>query len=541
MKKAVLFIIALPALFLIFIFKVIPAFNTVVISTKDYDISKGIYGSKSVGMANYSGLFRTEGFSGVMRNTFMLSVLSILLTCLLAAVLIVCISGMRSRWLKSLSIAILAIPAFIPVASFVWVFSSAFSVQTGFITKLFTSPGGQPKLFFAEPALYPFLFAIMDSLRGVFIPVIIGVLVCEYGQRLDFRKIAFVILGYIAARATMLMSPDIENIMISSNPLVIKTSEVLDSFQFRVGMQLVRFSLAGAAWVLKTVIQMIINTAVFFVLYQLMPAVTSAIVRLGKKAGSVPGSIMGIIGYVLFAAGSITMLVLTFVPAPGSLSDGIRILLSDRSFRLSIANTLIYSISSCIIYGFITFMLACPLSTGSKVYSFLLVILLSLSNNFVGEYLLFKDWGMFNTAYPVIISSGLSIAGAFALHFCVSAKLKQGPFGLIDYVRASLLPLLALVIIAFIVNWGGYLYQMIYAARANLYGIGMFGRSFLFGGTAAAVGGWSIDGAVQLDPAVIKSAFVFLSSIVPTVLGAILIALNRFLPLSAFMAQIRKG
>jgi putative aldouronate transport system permease protein len=512
-----------------------------VISTKEFDVFKGMSGSKNVGISNYSELFNQEGFSGVIWNTVTLGTLSILLTCILAAMLIICISKLRWRWLKTVSIAVLAIPAFIPVTSFVWVFSSAFSAQSGFITKLFTSPGTQPRLLFAEPALYPLLFAIMDSLRSVFIPVIIGVLVCEYGQRLDFGRIGFVIIGYIAARATMLMSPDIENILNSSNPLIVKTSEVLDSLQYRAGFALMQYSFAGAAWVLKTIIQLVINIAVFYVLYALMPAVTKAVDRLSKKAGSVPGTITGVIGYVLFAAGSITMLILTFLPASGGLSDGIRILLSDRTFVISFANTFIYAIFGCIMYGFMAFMLACPLSTGSKAYPFLLIILLSLSNNFIGEYLLFRSLGMIDTAFPVIISSGLSIAGAFALHFCVCAKLKQSSFEFADYVKASLLPLLTLVLIAFIANWGGYLYQMLYTARADRYGIGMYGRMLLYGGPSAATQNSSAGKIVQLDPMVIKSAFVFISSIVPAVLGAVLIALNKFLPLTAFTAQVRKG
>lgn len=540
MKKVVPFIIALPALFLVFVFKVIPAFYSVIISTKEFDVFKGISGSKFVGMSNYSGLFKLEGFSGVIRNTVTLGTLSILLTCILAAVLIVCISKLRWRWLKTVSIAILAIPAFIPVTSFVWVFSSAFSAQTGFITKLFTSPGAQPRLLFAEPALYPFLFAIMDSLRNVFIPVIIGVLVCEYGERLDFGRIGFVIIAYFAARATMLMSPDIESVMNSSNPLIIKTSEVLDSLQYRAGFASMQYSFAGAVWVLKTIIQLVINIAVFFVLYALMPAVTTAVDRLSKKAGSVSGTIAGIIGYILFAAGSITMAVLTFIPTSGKLSAGIMVLLMDRTFAASFANTLMYSILSCIIYGLMTFMLACPLSTGSKLYSLLLIILLSISNNLIGEYILFKSWGMINTAFPVIISSGLSIAGAFALHFCVSAKLKQSSFEFADYVKASLLPLLTLVIIAFIANWGGYLYQMLYTARADQYGIGMFDRTLLNGGFSAVIQNTSGE-SVKLDPKNIRSAFVFISSIVPAVIGTILIALNKFLPLTAFTAQVRKG
>jgi len=532
MKKVIPFIIALPALFLVFVFKVIPGVFSVIVSTKDYNIFKGISGSESVGLSIYSELFGKDGFTGVIMNTVRLSAFSIILTCIFAVILIICISRLPWRWLKLVSMGILSIPALIPALSFVWVFSGMLSPSTGIIGKLLSSAGGPPRFLMAEPALYPFLFAIMDSLRNVYIPVIIGVLIYEYSERIDFRRVAFVILGYIAARATILMTPDIENIFSSSSPLTSKTSQVMDLFIFRSGLQQMQLSVASAAWVLKTIIQLAINIVVFFVLCFLAPSITSAVGQLKKRTNGGPGSIIGIIGYILFAAGSVAMIVLTFIPSSGGLADGLKLLLGDRNFMMAFTNSIIYSILICIIYGFAAFTLACPMTVSTKVYPFILLILLSLSNNFVGEYMFFRGLGLINTVFPMVISSGFSIAGAFALYFCVSAKLEQGSSDLGQYVKASLLPLLSIVIIAFIANGGGYLYQIIYFSKQSMDGLGLFGYKLL---TSVA----GADSQLPVDG--IKSAFIFIFSIVPAVLGAILIALNKFLPLSAFTAQIRKG
>ena len=538
MKKTIPFIIALPALLLILIFKLVPVFFTIITSMKDFNIIKGIYASPSVGLNNYSMLFKMDGFPRVIMNTFRLSLFSIVLTCILAVILIVCISRMEWRWLKLASIALLAIPAFMPVASFVRVFTSALSPDTGIITKLFLSAGAVPKLLFGDPALYPFLFAIMDSLRNVYIPVIFGVLVCENSKYIDFKRIAFVMIGYMAARATMLMSPDIENILISSNPLVYKTSDVLDSLSYRSGIMHLQLSALSAAWVIKTIIQLLISIIIFFVLNALVPSITRFVSQLGKKVKSGLGSIPGIIGYVLFAAGSITVIILTFITTSSSLSVGIKLLLENNAFMASFANSLLYCIFICILYGFMTFMLAYPLSINTKLYPLLLVVVISLSNNFIGEYIWYHNLKMVNTIIPIVVNSGLSVIGAFALHFCVSAKMKQDSPDFIQYVKASLLPLFTIVVIAFITNWGSYLYQMIYVIdESSLFGVGLYGKQILFNPYVDTTA--NSDMQTMLGNA--KSAFVFLSSIIPAALGAILISLHKFLPLSAFVAQIRKG
>ena len=543
MKKAIPFIIALPALLLLFAFKLIPAFFTVIISMKYFNGSKGIYASPSAGFGNYSMLFGMEGFPGIVVNTLRLSIFSIALTCIFAVILIICISRMPWRWLKLVAIALLAIPAFVPIASFVWVFSSALSPDTGVITNLFTSAGSAPGLSFGNPAFYPFLFANMDSLRNVYIPVILGVLVCENSKHADFRKIALVIIGYVAARATMLMSPDIENILVSSNPLVAETSNVLDSIRYYSAhtMQF-QLSVSSAAWVFKTVAQLLISIIAFFALKTLAPSITRSVGRLGKKVGSGLGSIPGIIGYILFATGSITVIILTFIPTAGGLSDGMKLLLENKAFVASFVNSLLYCIFICILYGFVTLLLAYPLSTSTKLYPLLLLILISLSNNFVGEYIWYHNLGMINTIFPIVINSGLSIVGAFALHFCVSAKLGQDPPDFVHYVKASLLPLFTIVAIAFITNWGSYLYQSIYVIdESSLYGVGLCGRQILFNNIGQESINTIASGDIQATIRNAKSAFVFLSSIIPAVLGAILIGLHKFLPLSAFAAQIRKG
>ena len=178
-RKVISFLIAIPIFLLLFGCKLIPAFYSLVISMTNYSPVRGIAGSQWLGLKNHSFFLSSADFGKVLYNSLSLNILSIIFTCILAFVLIICISIMPGRVWKIVSIILISIPAFIPTASFAYVFMKALSLDTGFVNNILRSLGMQPVNFFAQSSLYPFLFTVMDSLRSIYIPVIIGVLACE--------------------------------------------------------------------------------------------------------------------------------------------------------------------------------------------------------------------------------------------------------------------------------------------------------------------------------------------------------------------------
>ncbi len=535
LKKLIPFIIAVPALFLLFIFKIIPAFYTLLISFKDYKVLNGIYGSPWVGMDNYGALFQSATFRKLIDNTLIISTFSLILTAFLALVLIICICKMPNKWCKICAIAILSVPAFIPVASCIGVLMKAFSIDSGFINGLITSTGKEPILFFASKALYPLLFAIIDSLRNIFVPVIIGVLVCESKSKISFKSIAAVLLGYIAARATVLMSPDIELLHITNNPLVLETADVFDTYSFRSGLMSMQFASSSAVWVVKTIIQLLINITVYFVLSLLAPKISEAVKGISNKVNKSLDSIVAIIGYLLLASGSIAVIILIFLPVSGNIFQGMKLLMTNKSFIDSISVSLMYCIIGSIVYGFITIALSYPLTVRTKFYPILLVIVISIINNFTGEYLLFKS--MTNTVIPVILYPGLSVAGAFALYFSISGRFRDGIPGIGQYLKEAILPLVTIVVLYFIANWGAYIYQLVFLSNTRMHGIGLLGMQLL---TARETSNAAVTSITSDMIENVIAAFFLISSVIPALLGTVLIFLSKYLPLSAFVSQLRK-
>lgn len=533
-KKAVPFLLAIPSMLLLVVLKIIPAINTLILSTKNYNIAKGMMNSPTVGLANYDRLMQNAVFPRAVLNTTTLSMLAIFTTCVLAVLLILLISSMPNRMVKTLAFLIIAIPAFIPPASFAGVVLRVLSPATGVIG----SAGAQSVPILANSFLFGFVFAMMDALRSVFVPAIIGVLACEK-EGIRFGRIMLVIAVYALIRITWFLSPDVELLMMVSNPLIMEKAEVFDTAIYRFGLVQMQISQAGALWVIKTIAQLVLNLFAFFGADLLLPKLKGIANTLSDKVNKGPASILSIFGYVLLALGSIGVIFAVFFPQTRRFSggagtlEGIQMLLSNNIFIQPFFTSLVCCIIGSILYAFMTLTLAMPMIVKTKIYPLLLIIIMSISNNTIGEFVFYRSLGMANTIFPVILAS-VSVAGAFALHFVVSNRLEDQTCDLKAYLKAAVLPLLALTVLYFIGNWGGFFYQSILIADRRMFSIGMAARELI---SQAAVMQQMAGNNIEA----MKAAFILLSSIVPVALGTILICLNRVIPLTIFGAHSRKS
>ena len=537
-KKVIPFIIAIPSLLLLLVFKIVPAINSLFLSLKKYSIFKGLWGSPNVGLKNYADMFNSVHFTRLFGNTFRLSFFSILFTCFFAILLIICISKMPNRIVKTISIVIISIPAFIPIASYTALVARVLSPDGGFINQIIMSLGSEPRFFLAENQYFSIIFALTDALRNVYIPVIIGVLVCEQ-KGINPGRIFMVIFIYALIRATLFFSPDLETLQLFLNPMVYEKGDVFDTYAYRTGLVQGNMSFGSAVWITKTIAQLLVNILIYFILYSVLPKLKGVVNTLTDKVDNSISSIISILGFVLLALGSIAITVGAFFPSVigehTATFGEIRTMLSNKAFSSAVFNSLIYCVFSCILYGFITITLAFPMTTKSKIYPIFLVLVMTFTNNIVGEYLVIRAFGLVNTYFAVILQTSISVIGAFALHFVVSEKFGNEVPTLFEYFKESLLPLVSIVGLFFIATWGGYLLQQITISKPNNYGMGLMLKQMLTQPKdAQELLGFESSEAM-------RSSVILLSSFIPVILGTVLICLNKILPLSAFSSQARKG
>lgn len=546
-KKVIPYVLAIPAFLLLLVFKIIPVFSTLIVSAKNFSPASGVFNSENAGFKNYLNVIRSPFFKALWRNTLSLSFLSIFFTCVLALLLIICISKMPNRIIKTVSIVIISIPAFIPISSYVGIIAKTLSLDTGVVNRILVSLGAEPMPFLAKPEYFPLIFALTEALRNVYIPVIIGVLACEK-EGVSAVKVFTVIFIYALVRATLFLSPDPETLLMMYNPMVIERADVLDTYTYRSGIMQMQIATGSAVWVMKTIIQLLVNVLIYLVINSVLPLLKGMAGTLSGKVNRAGSAVISIIAFLLLAVGSIGITAAILFPSlleknlgKGSVAEGIKLLLSNNVFMTSVICNLIYSVFSCILYGFVTVTLAYPLTTKSKVYpAFLMLVMTLTSNNIMGEYLLLRNMGLLNSFLAVILQSSLSVVGAIALHFVVSGKFEDEIPTPVEYFKESLLPLVMIVGLFFISTWGGYLYQMLYVSDRNLFGIGLIIRQILTtsGDVKATI---SYPKLNDVPVEAIRSAAIIISSVIPVILGTVLLSLNKILPLLAAASQVRKS
>ena len=124
-----LLLMLLPVLAFYIIFKYLPM-GGLVIAFKDYNFADGIFGSPWVGMKNFSLLFTGTNTLGIIRNTFVLSLLRLICGFPAPVILAILLNEVQRNWYRRSLQTVMYMPHF-----FSWV------IMGGIISTIFAQDG----------------------------------------------------------------------------------------------------------------------------------------------------------------------------------------------------------------------------------------------------------------------------------------------------------------------------------------------------------------------------------------------------------------
>lgn len=166
-KKVSPFIVALPAIVIVAIFKVFPVFYSFIVAFFDFDPKLGIGGSEAIGLNNFVDFIGSYYFKRVMRNTLVMTFIPVLLTCLVSFMATLCITRLPNKWFRYAALSILAIPAFITVPVLCGA-ATGLSHSDSSIA-VFMHRIGKPEgaNILTKPSLYPVIYSVVETLRYI--------------------------------------------------------------------------------------------------------------------------------------------------------------------------------------------------------------------------------------------------------------------------------------------------------------------------------------------------------------------------------------
>jgi putative aldouronate transport system permease protein len=269
---------AIPGVVWMIIFNFIPMYF-IIISFQRYNVAKGILGSKWVGLDNFIEFFRDERFWLVMKDTFGLNILRLLIGFPIPIIFALLLNELVSNKFKRIVQTISYLPHFLS-----WIIVGGIMYNwlsdTGMITNLLVQMGilkepihligGAPQYFWGilitsetwkeigwNAIIYIAAISSID-------PSLFEAAVIDGAGR--FRKIWNVILPSIKGTVAVLLVLNIGNLLGSNfeqlfifyKPVLYDVIDVIDIYAYRIGIENGRLSYATAVGLFRSIFAFIL-------------------------------------------------------------------------------------------------------------------------------------------------------------------------------------------------------------------------------------------------------------------------------------------
>lgn len=274
-KNGFLYALTVPGLLFFLVFSYLPM-GGLVIAFQDFNIIKGIFGSKFFGFGNFKFLFN-EGNRGtvlqVMGNTLWLNFLFIVFTTIASVFLAVMFSEVKQRQVKRVTQTLSILPYFVSWAV-IALFLEAFLKADGGVISTALAHTGQNISFYSDSQPWPALLAVLRIWQGagygaiVYIATITGIDPGIYeAANIDgatrFQKIVHITVPILKPTIILMTLFSVGRIfygdfgmiygLIQDNSLLFPTTDVIDTYVYRMLRGLGNYGMATAAGMIQSV------------------------------------------------------------------------------------------------------------------------------------------------------------------------------------------------------------------------------------------------------------------------------------------------
>jgi putative aldouronate transport system permease protein len=272
------FIVALPLVYL-YMFKYVPLWGAQ-IAFRDYTFVGGVTGGPWVGLKHFKMFFKSIQFPRLMSNTIGLSLMHIFIGMWPPIILAIALNYMKNKWIKKAVQLITYMPYFISTVLVVGILMQMLSLG-GPVNNIITALGGTPVQFLAEAALFKPIYIFSDIWKGTGYSAVVylaaltavspelheaaiadGANIWQRIWHVDIPSLVptIVVLLIMACGRVMSMGP--EKVLLLQNQLNMKSSDIISTYVYRMGLQGMQFSYSTAIGLFQSVVSLIMLLAV---------------------------------------------------------------------------------------------------------------------------------------------------------------------------------------------------------------------------------------------------------------------------------------
>lgn len=159
--------LCLPGLLSLVIMHFVPVFG-IILAFKNYNYSKGIFGSDWVGFKNFEFFFKSNDMVRILRNTILYNVVwMLLINIALGIVVAVLLYEVKSRRANKLYQTSMLIPNFISWVAVAYIGYILLSPSEGILNKIIIALGGTAVKWYSESIYWPYILTFFAIWKDV--------------------------------------------------------------------------------------------------------------------------------------------------------------------------------------------------------------------------------------------------------------------------------------------------------------------------------------------------------------------------------------
>ena len=269
------YLMALPVLAYFIIFNYIPM-TGIIMAFQKFQIKKGIWGSKFVGMTNFVRFFNSPYAWRLIRNTLLISLYGLIFSFPLPIVFALCLNEVRSTKFKRVTQTISYMPYFISIVVVVAILFD-FCKSEGVLTKLAEKAGWSGGALISSPNWFRTLYIgsnlwqhlgynsiIFISALAAIDPQLYEAATIDGANRwqqtvhVTLPGIATTIVVLLILRLGQIMGVGYEKIILMYSPATYETGDVIASYVYRVGLEDADYSYSTAINLFNSLVNLLV-------------------------------------------------------------------------------------------------------------------------------------------------------------------------------------------------------------------------------------------------------------------------------------------
>jgi len=271
-----LYVLLAPAVLYIIVFKYWPMYGAQ-IAFRDYNPALGFAGSPWVGFEHFVRFVSSFQFGRLIENTLTVNALGLLIAFPVPIILALVVNQLQSPRFKKFTQTVLYAPSFISVVVVVGMIFLLFSPRSGIVNNAITLFGGEPVFFMGSPDWFRPLYIGSDIWQNAGFSMIVylaaltaidpalheaarvdGANKWQRIKHIDIPGIMPVITILFILAIGNLFNLGFEKVLLMQTDLNLATSEVIQTYVYKIGLQQAQFSYSAAIGLFNSLINLVL-------------------------------------------------------------------------------------------------------------------------------------------------------------------------------------------------------------------------------------------------------------------------------------------